>query len=335
MHALEYLRKPDGVAAPAVCVVVGEEPFLRAEVLRQLIRACLGGSSDASAATRFAGESATLADVLDELRMVPLFEKKRVVLVDGADPFVSAHRQELEAYVERPAASGVLVLLAKSWPANTRLAKAIEKTGLTLDTKPPSERELLAWLGSWSKLRARAKIDDDAARLLVDLIGPEIGLLVSEIEKLATFVGERAHIRRADVSALVGAGRVETVWQILNAATTGKPVEALTEIDRLIASGEHPVGLLAAMTVALRKVHHAGVLRLQRREPAEACREAGIPPFAVDTTLRQHTHLGPRRVSRLPQHLLATDLDLKGNSPLPPRVILERLIVELARPRRD
>jgi DNA polymerase-3 subunit delta len=335
MHALEYLKKPDSAEEVAVCVICGEEPFLRAEVLKSLIRRCLGGDGDASAVTRFSGESASLADVLDELRTVPLFERMRIVLVDGADPFVTAHRQELEVYVERPARSGMLVLLAKSWPSNTRLARAIEKTGLTIDTKAPPERELIEWLSSWSKLRARAKLDDDAARLLVALVGPEIGLLASEVEKLATYVGAHAHIRRADVAAVVGAGRVETVWQILNDATTGKPAAALTEIDRLIGSGEHPVGLLAAMTAALRKVHHAGVLRLQRKDPAEACREAGIPPFAVDTTLRQHTHLGPTRVANLPQQLLATDLDLKGNSPLTSRVVLERLLVELARPRRD
>jgi DNA polymerase-3 subunit delta len=32
---------------------------------------------------------------------------------------------------------------------------------------------------------------------------------------------------------------------------------------------------------------------------------------------------------------LQADLDLKGNSQLPPRTILERLVITLARPRQD
>ena len=37
----------------------------------------------------------------------------------------------------------------------------------------------------------------------------------------------------------------------------------------------------------------------------------------------------------LPALLLQADLDMKGASALPPRVVLERLVVELAAPRQD
>ncbi len=43
--------------------------------------------------TRFAGEHATLADVIDEVRTSPIFVKRKVVIVDGADPFVTASPQ--------------------------------------------------------------------------------------------------------------------------------------------------------------------------------------------------------------------------------------------------
>jgi hypothetical protein len=42
--------------------------------------------------------------------------------------------------------------------------------------------------------------------------------------------------------------------------------------------------------------------------------------------------LGRRRLGRLYDWLLQTDLGLKGMSPLPPRTLFERLVVELARP---
>jgi len=52
-------------------------------------------------------------------------------------------------------------------------------------------------------------------------------------------------------------------------------------------------------------------------------------------TRHQHAHLGPARVDRLPSILLQTDLNLKGSFSLTPRAVLERLVVELAMPRRD
>ena len=158
------------------------------------------------------------------------------------------------------------------------------------------------------------------------------GILTSEIEKLAVYAGESKRVERADVARMVGAGRVETVWKALDAATTGQPRSALELLDNLIAAGEAPVMLLAAMSASLLKVHHAGRLRRARLPLEEACRIAGIPPFATAKTGEQHAHLGPGRVDQLPATLLRADLDLKGGSTADPRVVLERLLVGLSQP---
>jgi DNA polymerase III subunit delta len=129
---------------------------------------------------------------------------------------------------------------------------------------------------------------------------------------------------------------VETIWNTLDAATTGDARIALEHLDNLLAAGENPTQMLAAMTSNLAKIYHAGRLRAAARLPLdEACRIAGIFSFAVEKTRKQHAHLGPGRVDRLPARLLKADLDLKGGSMLEPRTILEILLVELSLPRTD
>jgi DNA polymerase-3 subunit delta len=134
---------------------------------------------------------------------------------------------------------------------------------------------------------------------------------------------------------MVGGGRVETIWKTLDAATTGQARLALEHLDTLLSAGEQPTPLLAAISVSLLKTHHAGQLRGARLGLEEACRIAGVPPFAVDKTRKQHAHLGPHRVDQLPALLLKADLDLKGGSSLDPRTVLETLLVRLSRPRSD
>jgi DNA polymerase III subunit delta len=333
MNVLDFLRNPGAPGVKPIYAVVGDDTYLRGEALEAIGRAATG--EDVPEMTRFAGDQAPLAAVLDEVRTLPFLSRRRVAVVEGADPFVTAHRRELEAFAERPAEAGTLVLAVKSWPSNTKLAKLVEKVGLTLDCKPPAERDLPAWLAQLAKGRFKVRLDEDAAHLLVELVGPEAGLLAAEVEKLATYVGERKSIGRDDVSRMVGAGRVETIWKILDAATTGRGAEALDDLDRLLESGEHPVALLAQMSSSLRRIHHAGQLRLARRNLKEACEQAGIKFFAVDKVQHQHAHLGPSRVALLPELLLRADLDLKGSSPLAPRAVLERLLLQLARPRQD
>jgi DNA polymerase-3 subunit delta len=335
VHALELLRNPTKVPVKPVYALFGDDAFLRRESLEAIERAVLGSEADELAVTRFEGTQASLADVLDEVRTLPFFSKQRFVVVADADPFVTAHRKELEAYAEHPSSAGILVLSVKTWTSTTRLAKLVEKVGLAVECKGPHERELTPWLVHLARSRYEAHLDDDAARLLIELVGPEVGLLVGEVEKLAVYVGERARIHRDDVARMVGAGRIETIWKTLDAATTGRGDLALEHLDGLLTSGEHPVGLLAAMSFSLVKVHHAAWLRRARLDVREACRQAGIPSSAIEKTQQQHAHLGPRRADQLPALLLQADLDLKGASQLTPRVVLERLLVRLASPRED
>ena len=332
MHALEFLRQPDAPGLKPVYAVYGDEPYLRHEAIESICRLALGSDPDDLAITRFAGDKSNLANVLDEARTLPFLSPKRVVVVEDADAFVSAHRAELEHYTEHPSSSGVLVLSVKSWPGNTRLAKRVEQVGVAVECTAPSEAALPAWLISLARARG-VKLEKDAAQLLVELVGPEPGVLSSEVEKLSVYVGDKKVIGSDDVARMVGAGRVQAIWKVIDAATVGQTSRALIDLDRLIASGESPVGLLNAISWSLRRLHYAGMLRRARRNLADACDEAGLR--SIKAVEKQHAHLGPARVARLPAMLLKADLDLKGSSQLPDRVVLERLIVELARPRED
>lgn len=335
MNATDFLRPGKGPDLRPIYAVFGDEDYFRRAALDRIARTALGESDESVGLSRLPGAQAELADVLDELRTLPFLSRRRVVVVEEADPFVTAHRKELEAYAERPSSTGVLVLLVKTWPATTRLAKLVEKVGVAVECRAPRESDLPAWLVQLARDRSAARLEADAARLLVELVGPEPGLLASEVEKLAVAVGPDRPIRREDVARWVEAGRIETVWEMLDAATTGQAAEALRALDQLLGAGEPPVKLVAAVTSSLLKVHHAGVLRARRLDLRAACREAGIRDFAAEKAGQQHAHLGPDRVDSLPADLLQADLDLKGSSTLDPRAQLERLLIRWARPRAD
>jgi DNA polymerase-3 subunit delta len=63
-----------------------------------------------------------------------------------------------------------------------------------------------------------------------------------------------------------------------------------------------------------------------------ALAQAGVPPFAIRGAEQQIRHFGKRRVERIYDWLLEVDSGLKGGSELPPRLQLERLLIQLARP---
>jgi DNA polymerase-3 subunit delta len=123
---------------------------------------------------------------------------------------------------------------------------------------------------------------------------------------------------------------------MLDAVLDGNIRKALVELDRLLLAGENPVGVLAQVASSLRRIAAATRLVIhgeyagRRISPRDALQQAGVKPFALAKAERQLRRLGRERGDYLYNRLLEADLDLKGNSTLPPRTILERLFIRLA-----
>jgi DNA polymerase-3 subunit delta len=330
MDSLAFLEATGTPNPHPVYVLHGDEDFLKRRVLALLRSQVLGPAGDDFGLSTHDGDRAAFAAVHDELETLPFLSPRRLVVVENADPFVTRHRASLEKYVAGPAASGVLVLDVKSWPATTRLAKLIDADA-SISCKALPAYRLPPWCVAWAASRYGKKLAAPAASLLVDLTGPDMGQLDQELAKLAVYVGPADRIDTADVDRLVGSSRAENTWKVFDAIAQGKAGEALAVIDRLLDQGEEPMRILGAFSMQLRRLAQAARLT-QRGLPVQAALEqVGVSAYSLKGCEQQMRHLGMRRLERLHDWLLEMDLGLKGSSQLPPRTLLERLVVRLAR----
>ncbi|HEX3659466.1 MAG TPA: DNA polymerase III subunit delta [Pirellulales bacterium] len=337
LTALEILADDSALGTvPAVVAVFGDEAFLKREVRQHVERAVLGGDDAEMSLTRLSGDKLELRDVLDELSTMALFGSgRRLVWIEEADDFVSRYRGELEDYVSRPSSGGVLVLDVASWPTNTRLAKSVSATGLAIDCKPPAANSVLKWLVAWARQRHGAQLDRRAAEELLEMIGPELGLLDQELAKLASAASDNK-ITSQLVDELVTGGRAKTTWEMLDAAASGDARTALAQLDQLLRAGENPIGLLAQMGSSLRRFA-AATRAIEAAEQAgrrmnvrSALESAGFKPFLLGKAEGQLKKLGRQRGGQLLRWLLEADLGLKGASSASGRVVLEQLVVRLS-----
>jgi DNA polymerase-3 subunit delta len=330
MEALSFLAGTAKAKLGSLYVVHGDEAFLKRQVIRALRKSALGDDADEQSVSTYSGDKATFAEIFDELDTVPFFDPKRVVLVDNADPFVTKYRGELEKKLAHLPATGLLILDVKTWAANTRLAKMIDTAG-TIVCKAPASQSLAKWCTEWCAGQYGKQIGADAAKLLTELVDAEMGLLDQELLKLSIYVGAKPRIEFADVDKLVGNNRAQDIWKIFDAISTGNVKGALAIVDRLFDQGEEPLRILGAMTWQLRKLAQATRLSSQGISVGAAVAQAGVPPFKLREAEAQIRHLGRRRLDRLYDWLLQINLDLRGNSPLPPRILFERFLLKLAR----
>jgi DNA polymerase-3 subunit delta len=334
MDGLTFLDKSAKSKRLPVYVLAGDEDFLKRQCRDAIFSLVLGDADPTFAVATYPGDKLDFSAVRNDLDTLPFLSPARVVVVEAADPFVTAHREALEKYVAKPSKIGVLVLDVKSFPETTKLAKALPD-GAKLNCKALPPLKLPGWAAGWAKARYGKTFGPDAAALLIDLVGPQMGLLDQELDKLSVAVGAKPEIGPDDVDRLVGRSRAANAFRIMEAVGEGKPDEALTILGELFEEGEDALVILGPLTWQLRKLAAVGRLIARGLGLGPAMDAAGVQawPAARQKFERQVRHLGRRRLDQIAEWLLEVNLGLKGGNPLPPRLQLERLIVRLARPR--
>jgi DNA polymerase-3 subunit delta len=311
-------------------VAYGDEDFLRRRVIDALKTRVLGPDDNASfALSSYPADKANWSSVYSELITLPFLSPRRLVIIESAEPFITAHRAQLEKYIAAPARTGVLVLDVKSWPSNTRLYKLLDGPG-SISCKALPVAKLTDWCKRWCGSRYEKQITAAAAELLVNLIGQEMGLLDQELAKLTVYIGDRSRIDESDVDKLVGNSRSEDTFRIFERIGQGDAAGALALLDRLYGQGEKPIALLGAFSWQLRRLNQAARLSSQGVSVSEALSRVGL--FRGREAEQFLRHLGRRRAFHLFDWLLEVDLGLKGECELPPETQLERLVVRLAVP---
>jgi DNA polymerase III subunit delta len=337
MDALPFLKAKSAQRQP-IYALVGDEDFLKRHARERIISLALGDEDPSFAVSVYAGDRLDFSTARNELETLPFLAPCRVVIVENADAFVTDNRQALENYAAKPSSVGVLVLDVKTFPDNTKLAKALPDAAKIVCKTPPAYKihELKPWLTEWARTAHKKKLAPDAAELLLDRIGSSMGLLDQELGKLAVAVGEKPEIAADDVDRMVGRSKAADVFRILDAIGEGKPGEALSVLEELFAEGEDPTAVMGPLTAQLRKLAAVGRLCfVEKIALGPAMDTAGVPKWdkARISCERQLKHLGGRRLLKLTDWLVEINYGLKGGCALPERVQVERLIVMLARPR--
>jgi DNA polymerase-3 subunit delta len=174
---------------------------------------------------------------------------------------------------------------------------------------------------------------------MVDLIGSNIGMLDTEVAKVALYADLGGKIDEQMVRDIVGGWKANTTWQTVDAAANGNAAEALQQLDRMMASGEAPIALLPQMAWSLRRFGLATAAieyaeqTGQRASLSTAMLAAGFREFDMKKAEPQLRQMGRGRARQILNWLLEADLKLKGTHSQGgmDRFVLEEFVLKLAK----
>jgi DNA polymerase III subunit delta len=277
----------------------------------------------------YAGEkSASPAAIAESARTFPMMGDRRVVLVLRAEKLLKPKRRgkaadeeedgegeeppsdvdTLEAYVKNPEPRTTLVFVAADVDRSRRLYKAIQKQATIVECwglKGARDAKVdLRQVARTAELLVKQavadagqQIDPAAARLIAERAGTDITTLRGDVDRLLLYAAGKPRIDLKDVQEVVSAETAQDDWAVTTAIQRGNAAEALRQIGLALESGGVSYKILGQLGWFVREK---------------------LPD--IDS----------RRVPAAIEALFRTDLELKSSGG-DPRVLLERLVVELCR----
>ena len=266
--------------------------------------------------------------IVESARTFPMLGDRRVVLVLRAEKILKPKRRGraveeentnddeepagdvdvLDEYLKAPEARTTLVFVAADVDRTRRLYKTLQKHATIVECwglRGAKDARLdLRQVARTAEALVRQAVADAgqqiepaAARLVAERAGTDIATLRGDVDRLLLYAAGKSKIDLKDAQEVVSAETAQDDWAVTTAIQRGDTAEALRQLGLALESGGVPYMIL-------------GQLGWFVREKLPVF-DAGRVPAAVDALFR-------------------TDVELKSSGG-DPRVLLERLVVELSR----
>ena len=335
-------------------VLVGDETFLldrcRAAVLKAFVPKelrdfCLS-DMDLS--------SASIFEVLDRAQSPSLMAPFQAVFVRNVKQLYTrgAKKDEfaaLERYFRSPNPQALILFVADfvRIPSDLRRMEMDDKNRFERLTETlgqhcgmvelarVNEDDAMRWVAATAQEQG-ARVDPDAARELVDALGADMMMISSELEKLLLYTLGKGRITLGDVETMVLSAKQRSLYELTDAISARDRAKALALLQGLLNSSDAGEDAAIGHLYMLARTFRQMLVILEKNvRDSRAIWQAlwqgfRMPPFAADDLIRQARRFKSRRgLTRALRLIARADLELRS-SPPDKRLVLERLVYELA-----
>jgi DNA polymerase-3 subunit delta len=298
--------------------------------------------------------STSIFEVLDRAQTPSLMSPFQVIFIRNVRQLYTrgAKKEEfaaLDRYFQSPNPQALLLFIADfiRIPPDTRRMELDDKNRFERLTETlgqycgmvelarVSDEDAMRWAVTKAQ-EADLRLEPDAARELVDALGADMMLVSSELEKLLLYTSGRGRITLGDVETMVLSAKQRTLYELTDAISARDRVRALALLQGLLNSSDAGEDSAIGHLYMLARTFRQMLVILEKNvRDSRAIWQAlwqgfRMPPFAADDLIRQARRYKSRReLTRALRLVARADVELRS-SPPDKRLVLERLVYELA-----
>jgi len=235
----------------------------------------------------------------------------------------------LADYAQRMPDTTTLILVDDEVSGENPLLQALKPSGQVREFRLLRPGVVLQWILERAQNQG-IDISPAAARLLADLVGNNLWLLASELEKLAAYAQGR-RIEGADVRALVSEARDISVFAMVDAIAEKRAAVAMRLLRQLTTAGAEGGYLLAMVVRQYRLIIQAREMMTAGLPSQEIGQRLGVTSgFVLQKILDQAQRYSLSRLKAAYRRLLEADVGVKRGH-YDEGLALELLVHDLAR----
>ncbi|HEV2987621.1 MAG TPA: DNA polymerase III subunit delta [Candidatus Angelobacter sp.] len=333
-------------------VFVGDEAFFRDQCRQALLQHLVPADLREFSVNDLDLNETSLAEVLDRAQTPSLMAPFQVFFIRGVKNLYGrgSHEEEFAAiqkYVKDPNPAAVLIFVADhiSIPADVRRMDFTDKDRYEriretlgeycgmVELARVEEGDGVRWVIEAAQ-KENVKIDQDAARELVDALGADMMMVSRELEKLILYVNEKKRITLGDVETLVLAAKQRSLYELTDAISQKDKARALSVLEAMMSSGDGEDAAIGHLYLLARTFRQMLVILEKNVRDSRAIWQAlwqgfRLPPFAAEDVIRQARRYKSRReLTRAIRLVARADLALRS-SPPSKRLVLDQLVMQL------
>ena len=318
-----------GTVSP-VYLLTGEDLFRKKELIDKIIAAVHPDDFNIYSSS---ADKADMGEVLALANTAPVFSERRLVILTGIEKLRKDPKEALIRYLENPLETTVLVLThndSKKFKTEKALAAAAVTGGDTANFDELKRDDLAMWIRERLKQNS-LNADFDAVETLCEAVGGDLNALSQEIEKLALYTAERENktITKDDVLAGVGFSKEENPFELSNAVQYMNKKKALQLVDKLLDSGEEPVGVLAKITYPIEKMARIKMMSSAGMAPSDITRAAGLMFWESSLINNARNYPSQDIFLKTLDRIIEADKALKTSTASDPKTLIKGILMTL------
>lgn len=259
-----------------------------------------------------------LSHLLNTLETPPFLAERRMVIIKGLpvspESKSSLDLEPLQRSLEQLSETSLVIFVSQNPDKRTRFYKYLSQQAQMEAFPVPQGAELLSWLSKRLQ-RSQRRITPAAAQMMAYYCGGDVDRLALEVDKLSLI--ESSEIQESDVARLVSPSPEAKVFQMLDLMGKGTLHDVLSELQRLLISGEEIMMVFAMIVRQFRLLIQMRSLLDQSASPQGIQKRLKLAPFQVGMLIKQARFFTLEQLREAYSRLAQMDYQIKtGKIPL-------------------